>query len=89
MQQIFLRNQDCQVLYLARYLTLCSLILRICATLWNLKFQIWDLSDPYGKGYLDRVGFFTALKLVALAQNGLEIGMASIAIETPPPKMVY
>lgn len=49
---------------------------------------MWDLSDPYGKGYLDHNGFFIALKLVALAQNGLEVNMANVAVETPPPNMV-
>ena len=33
---------------------------------------IWNLADPHGKGYLDRRGFFVALKLIALAQNNLD-----------------
>ncbi|XP_046445364.1 epidermal growth factor receptor substrate 15-like 1 isoform X2 [Daphnia pulex] len=49
--------------------------------------KIWDLSDPQGKGYLDQSGFFTALKLVALAQNGIEISMSNISRETTPPEM--
>lgn len=51
--------------------------------------QIWDLSDPQGKGYLDKNGFFTALKLVSLAQNGIEINMVNIGKEMIPPDMVY
>lgn len=57
--------------------------------LFQHNFQIWDLSDPQGKGYLDQNGFFTALKLVALAQNGIEVSMANISRETPPPEMVH
>ena len=33
---------------------------------------IWNLSDPHGRGYLDRRGFYIALKLIALAQNNLD-----------------
>ncbi|XP_032791226.1 epidermal growth factor receptor substrate 15-like 1 isoform X1 [Daphnia magna] len=49
--------------------------------------KIWDLSDPQGRGYLDQNGFFTALKLVALAQNGIEVSMSNISRETTPPEM--
>lgn len=51
--------------------------------------QIWDLSDPNGAGYLDKTGFFVAMKLVALAQNlGMDMNMANILTETPnPPKL--
>lgn len=52
-------------------------------------FQIWDLSDPTGKGYLDKAGLFVALKLVALAQSGETINMANIFLDPPnPPKVV-
>lgn len=50
--------------------------------------QIWDLSDPNGKGYLNKAGFFVALKLVSLAQSGKEINVLSTTIDVPPPKMV-
>ncbi|CAH2240911.1 jg9648 [Pararge aegeria aegeria] len=50
--------------------------------------KIWDLSDPTGKGYLDKAGLFVALKLVALAQAGKDINMSNIHSETPPPKVV-
>ena len=33
---------------------------------------IWNLADPHGRGYLDRRGFYIGLKLIALAQNGLD-----------------
>lgn len=39
-------------------------------------------------GYLDQNGFFVALKLVALAQKGLEINLANISADTSPPDMV-
>lgn len=30
--------------------------------------RIWDLSDPTGRGFLNREGLFVALKLVALGK---------------------
>ena len=57
--------------------------------LLNLFTQIWDLSDPGGKGYLDKAGVFVALKLVALVQNGKEPSVANTtSINIPPPNMV-
>lgn len=52
------------------------------------SFQIWDLSDPVGKGYLDKKGFFVSLKLVSLAQSGLDVNMRNILSETNQPKCV-
>ncbi|XP_025423267.1 epidermal growth factor receptor substrate 15-like 1 isoform X2 [Sipha flava] len=49
--------------------------------------QIWDLSDPTAKGYLSKPGFFVALKLISLAQNGRDISMLNITQQTPPPNM--
>ncbi|XP_055690639.1 epidermal growth factor receptor substrate 15-like 1 isoform X2 [Lutzomyia longipalpis] len=50
--------------------------------------RIWDLSDPQGRGFLDKNGFYTALKLVALAQEGETIAMKNIYMETRnPPKV--
>ncbi|KAG4075354.1 hypothetical protein HA402_003145 [Bradysia odoriphaga] len=50
--------------------------------------RIWDLSDPAGRGFLDKKGFFVALKLVALAQAGNDISIRNIFLETPnPPKV--
>ncbi|CAD7014874.1 unnamed protein product [Ceratitis capitata] len=50
--------------------------------------RVWDLSDPNGKGFLDKPGFFVALKLVSLAQAGQVINMSNIYTETPnPPKV--
>ncbi|KAG1929262.1 epidermal growth factor receptor substrate 15-like 1 isoform X1 [Pimephales promelas] len=48
--------------------------------------QIWDLSDPEGKGYLDKKGFFTALRLVASAQGGSDVSLNSLSQNTPIPK---
>lgn len=51
--------------------------------------RIWDLSDPNGKGFLDKPGFFVALKLVSLAQAGQVINMSNIYTDTAnPPKVV-
>ncbi|KAH6941403.1 hypothetical protein HPB50_017904 [Hyalomma asiaticum] len=49
--------------------------------------QIWDLSDAGGKGFLDKRGFFVALKLVALVQNGKQPLLANLTLPAPPPNM--
>nr|XP_017100875.2 epidermal growth factor receptor substrate 15-like 1 isoform X2 [Drosophila bipectinata] len=50
--------------------------------------RIWDLSDPNGKGFLDKPGFFVALKLVSLSQAGQVANMNNIYIDTVnPPKL--
>ncbi|KAH8400918.1 hypothetical protein KR009_001799 [Drosophila setifemur] len=50
--------------------------------------RIWDLSDPNGKGFLDKPGFFVALKLVSLSQAGQVANMNNIYVETAnPPKV--
>lgn len=49
--------------------------------------QIWNLSDPGGKGYLDKQGFFMALRLVSACQNGKEPMISSIAANDPAPKL--
>ncbi|XP_072555573.1 epidermal growth factor receptor substrate 15-like 1 isoform X2 [Paramormyrops kingsleyae] len=48
--------------------------------------KIWDLADPDGKGFLDRQGFYMALRLVACAQSGQEVTLASLSLSIPPPK---
>uniref|UniRef100_H3DQX9 Epidermal growth factor receptor pathway substrate 15-like 1a n=1 Tax=Tetraodon nigroviridis TaxID=99883 RepID=H3DQX9_TETNG len=47
---------------------------------------IWDLADPEGKGYLDKQGFFVALRLVAGAQSGQDVSLSSLGLTAPPPK---
>ncbi|XP_058121200.1 epidermal growth factor receptor substrate 15-like 1 isoform X1 [Anopheles coustani] len=50
--------------------------------------RIWDLSDPTGQGYLTKEGFFVALKLIGLAQEGSEINLKNICNElSKPPKV--
>ncbi|XP_061211840.1 epidermal growth factor receptor substrate 15-like 1 isoform X2 [Neopsephotus bourkii] len=48
--------------------------------------KIWDLADPEGKGYLDKQGFYVALRLVACAQNGHDVNLSSLNLSVPPPK---
>uniref|UniRef100_A0A3P9Q568 Epidermal growth factor receptor pathway substrate 15 like 1 n=1 Tax=Poecilia reticulata TaxID=8081 RepID=A0A3P9Q568_POERE len=51
--------------------------------------KIWDLADPEGKGYLDKQGFYVALRLVACAQSGQEVSVSSINQTLPPPQFVW
>ncbi|XP_047490155.1 epidermal growth factor receptor substrate 15-like 1 isoform X4 [Penaeus chinensis] len=53
----------------------------------NILSRIWDISDPGGKGYLDKAGMFVSLKMVSLVQNGKEPSLANINLPTPPPNM--
>ncbi|XP_026179411.1 epidermal growth factor receptor substrate 15-like 1 isoform X1 [Mastacembelus armatus] len=48
--------------------------------------KIWDLADPDGKGYLDKQGFYVALRLVACAQSGQDVSLSSLNLTVPPPK---
>ncbi|KAL9920789.1 epidermal growth factor receptor pathway substrate 15 isoform 1-T1 [Glossina fuscipes fuscipes] len=50
--------------------------------------RVWDLSDPNGKGFLDKPGFFIALKLVSLAQAGHVYNMNNIYMDTEKPPKV-
>lgn len=50
--------------------------------------KIWDMADPQSRGFLDRPGFFVALKLCALAQQGRDLNMANMSFDINPPKMV-
>ncbi|KAM7012969.1 epidermal growth factor receptor substrate 15-like 1 isoform 2-T2 [Tautogolabrus adspersus] len=48
--------------------------------------KIWDLADPDGKGFLDKQGFYVALRLVACAQSGQEVSLSSLNLTVPAPK---
>ncbi|KAM9461084.1 epidermal growth factor receptor substrate 15-like 1 isoform 2-T2 [Clarias gariepinus] len=48
--------------------------------------KIWDLADPDGKGFLDKQGFYIAMRLVACAQSGQDVSLASLNLTVPPPK---
>ncbi|KAB5567367.1 hypothetical protein PHYPO_G00231960 [Pangasianodon hypophthalmus] len=48
--------------------------------------KIWDLADSERKGFLNKQQFFVALRLVACAQNGLEVAHKSLSVAVPPPK---
>lgn len=50
--------------------------------------RIWDLSDPGGRGSLDKAGMFVALKLVALVQSGKDLSINNLNEDVPPPNMV-
>ncbi|XP_034087567.1 LOW QUALITY PROTEIN: epidermal growth factor receptor substrate 15-like 1 [Gymnodraco acuticeps] len=47
--------------------------------------KIWDLADCERKGALNKQQFFIALRLVACAQNGLEVALKSLHLAVPPP----
>ncbi|XDV49313.1 hypothetical protein PO909_018588 [Leuciscus waleckii] len=48
--------------------------------------KIWDLADSERKGSLNKQQFFVALRLVACAQNGLEVSLKCLNTAVPPPK---
>ncbi|XP_038143634.1 epidermal growth factor receptor substrate 15-like 1 isoform X4 [Cyprinodon tularosa] len=48
--------------------------------------KIWDLADSDRKGYLDKRGFFIALRLVASAQGGNDISLNSLNQSVTAPK---
>ncbi|KAL1776869.1 epidermal growth factor receptor substrate 15 isoform X2 [Sigmodon hispidus] len=48
--------------------------------------KIWDLADTDGKGVLSKQEFFVALRLVACAQNGLEVSLSSLNLAVPLPR---
>ncbi|XP_076463318.1 uncharacterized protein LOC143295483 isoform X2 [Babylonia areolata] len=49
--------------------------------------QVWDMSDPTGRGYLEKPGFYVALKLIALAQCGQEANVAKLSTDAPQPNV--
>ncbi|XP_061776839.1 epidermal growth factor receptor substrate 15-like 1 isoform X2 [Nerophis ophidion] len=52
----------------------------------NTLGKIWDLADAERKGYLDKRGFFIALRLVASAQAGHEVSLSNLSQTVLPPK---
>uniref|UniRef100_A0A8D0DYG7 Epidermal growth factor receptor pathway substrate 15 n=1 Tax=Salvator merianae TaxID=96440 RepID=A0A8D0DYG7_SALMN len=48
--------------------------------------KVWDLADTNGKGVLSKQEFFVALRLVACAQNGLDVSLSSLNLPVPPPR---
>ncbi|MEQ2255766.1 hypothetical protein ILYODFUR_017356 [Ilyodon furcidens] len=48
--------------------------------------KIWDLADSDRKGYLDKRGFFIAMRLVASAQGGNEISLNNLNQNVAAPK---
>uniref|UniRef100_A0A1A7XRN4 Epidermal growth factor receptor pathway substrate 15-like 1 n=1 Tax=Iconisemion striatum TaxID=60296 RepID=A0A1A7XRN4_9TELE len=52
----------------------------------NTLGKIWDLADSDRKGYLDKRGFFIALRLVASAQGGNDISLSTLNQTVAAPK---
>uniref|UniRef100_A0A3Q4H3D7 Epidermal growth factor receptor substrate 15-like 1-like n=1 Tax=Neolamprologus brichardi TaxID=32507 RepID=A0A3Q4H3D7_NEOBR len=52
----------------------------------NTLGKIWDLADSERKGYLDKRGFFIALRLVASAQGGNDISLHNLNQNLAAPK---
>jgi len=50
--------------------------------------EVWQLSDYRNVGSLDREGFFVALSLISLAQQGKRIDLDGVREKVPPPKLV-
>ncbi|XP_077379429.1 epidermal growth factor receptor substrate 15-like 1 isoform X3 [Festucalex cinctus] len=48
--------------------------------------KIWDLADSERKGYLDKRGFFIAMRLVASAQSGHDVSLSNLSQTVAPPK---
>ncbi|KAL7387131.1 hypothetical protein ABVT39_018765 [Epinephelus coioides] len=48
--------------------------------------KIWDLADSERRGYLDKRGFFIALRLVASAQGGNDISLSNLNQNLAAPK---
>ncbi|CAL1580398.1 unnamed protein product [Knipowitschia caucasica] len=48
--------------------------------------KIWDLADYERRGYLDKKGFFVALRLVASAQSGNDISLNNLTQTLAAPK---
>lgn len=47
--------------------------------------KIWDLSDPNGKGFLDKAGMFVACKMVALVQSDTPLTIDNARFQCPAP----
>ncbi|XP_028668277.2 epidermal growth factor receptor substrate 15 isoform X1 [Erpetoichthys calabaricus] len=47
--------------------------------------KIWDLADTERKGFLSKQEFFVVLRLIACAQNGLEVSLSSLSLAVSPP----
>nr|XP_020516979.1 epidermal growth factor receptor substrate 15-like 1 isoform X2 [Labrus bergylta] len=50
--------------------------------------KIWDLADSERRGYLDKRGFFIALRLVASAQGGNDISLHNLNQNLAVPKFI-
>ncbi|XP_066915132.1 epidermal growth factor receptor substrate 15-like 1 [Clytia hemisphaerica] len=49
--------------------------------------SIWEQADAGSKGFLDKQGFYVALKLISLAQSNQECHVKNLGLPAPPPNM--
>ncbi|KRZ74822.1 Epidermal growth factor receptor substrate 15-like 1, partial [Trichinella papuae] len=47
--------------------------------------QVWNVADISRRGFLDKQGFFVALKLIALVQQGREPVQENLMVDVDPP----
>ena len=63
----------------------CIILAKNDYSYFSLYFQIWEMSDPTGKGFLDKGGLFIACKMVALVQCDIPLTIDNARIDCKAP----